>query len=65
MISEDKYIKVNVNGLLLLEMLSLEYQMPKNELIAFHNNYCDVSELMPLNLPKYVPFIYVPRNNFE
>ncbi|MCD9856807.1 hypothetical protein LUD75_18935 [Epilithonimonas sp. JDS] len=65
MIAEDKYIKLKVNGLLDLEKLSIEYQIPKNELIAFHNNYCEISELLPLNLPKYVPFIYIPKNNFE
>lgn len=65
MISEDKYIKLNVQGLLDLETLSQEYQIPKNELIRFHNSYCEIGELLPLNLPKYVPFIYIPKNNFE
>lgn len=65
MVSEDKYIKVNINGLLDLEKLSQEYQISKKELVHFHNSYCEISELLPLDLPKYVPFIYLPKNNFE
>lgn len=65
MISNDHFIKVNVEGLLDLEVISREYQIPKHELIQFHNSNCEISELLPLHIPKYVPFIYVPKVNFE
>ena len=65
MISKDNFIKINVDGLLDLEMLSQEYHIPKNELIQFHNSNCEISELLPLHMPKYVPFIYIPKINFE
>lgn len=65
MISKDNYVKLDVEGLLDLEKLSVEYNIPKDELIQFHNNNCGISELLPLNMTKYVPFIYIPKINFE
>ncbi|UQB69207.1 hypothetical protein [Epilithonimonas zeae] len=65
MVSEDSYIKLKINGLLDLGALSKEYQISKKEIINFHNQYCGIGEILPLHLPKYVPFLYFPRKNFE
>lgn len=65
MTSEVEYIKLKVDGLLDLEMLANEYQIPKQKLIDFHNQHCEISEILPLYIPKYVPFIYIPKHNFE
>jgi len=65
MVSEDSYIKLKINGLLDLEALSKEYQLAKEEIIKFHNQYCEIGEILPLHLPKYVPFLYLPKKNFE
>ena len=65
MVSEVKYIKLDVNGLLDLDKLSQEYQISKTELIHFHNEHCAISELLPLDLPKYVPHIYLPKDHFN
>lgn len=65
MVSEDSYIKLKINGLLDLEVFSKEYHISKEEIIKFHNQYCEIGEILPLHLPKYVPFLYLPRKNFE
>lgn len=65
MVLEDSYIKLKINGLLDLEALSNEYQIPKEEIVKFHNQHCEIGEILPLHLPKYVPFLYLPRKNFE
>lgn len=65
MVSEDSFIKLKINGLLDLEALSKEYQISKEEIIKFHNQYCEIGEILPLHLPKYVPFLYLPKRNYE
>lgn len=65
MTSEVEYIKLKVDGLLDLDMLANEYHIPKHTLIDFHNKHCEISEILPLFLPKYVPFVYLPKSNFE
>jgi len=65
MVSEDSYIKLKINGLLDLEVLSKEYQISKEAIIKFHNQHCEIGEILPLHLPKYVPFLYLPKKNFE
>lgn len=65
MVSEDSYIKLKINGLLDLETLSKEYQISKEEIIKFHNQHCEIGEILPLYLPKYVPFLYLPKRNYE
>ncbi|WP_333852029.1 hypothetical protein [Epilithonimonas sp.] len=65
MVLEDSYIKLKINGLLNLEALSKEYQIPKEEIIKFHNQHCKIGEILPLYLPKYVPFLYLPKKNYE
>ncbi|MFC4163061.1 hypothetical protein ACFOWU_05305 [Epilithonimonas zeae] len=65
MVSEDSFIKLKINGLLDLEALSKEYQISKGEIIKFHNQYCEIGEILPLHLPKYVPFLYLPKRNYE
>ena len=65
MVSEDRYIKLKINGILDLEVLSKEYQIDKEEMVKFHNQHCKVGEILPLYLPKYVPFLYLPKEIVE
>lgn len=65
MFSEDSYIKLKINGLLDLEVLEKEYQISKQDIIKFHNQHCEIGDILPLHLPKYVPFLFLPKKNFE
>lgn len=65
MISENNFIKLDVEGLLDLDKLSRQYHIPKDELIQFHNCNCAISDILPLHMPKYVPHIYIPKINYD
>ena len=59
-----KYIKVKIEELFNLQKIAKEFNLTAAELVAFHNQYCAIHELLPLSLPKYVEYIYLPPRNF-
>lgn len=64
MINEKKYIKVKTEGSFSLQDIAAEYDLTPVELVTFHNQHCTLHELLPLSLPKYVEYIYLPPQNF-
>ena len=61
---EAKYVKLKTQGIFDLQNISKEFNLTSAELVAFHNQYCSIHELLPLKLPKYVEYIYLPPENF-
>ena len=61
---EEKYSKVKTEGVFNLNQTAKEFNLTTAELVAFHNQYCAIHELLPLSLPKYVEYIYLPTKNF-
>ncbi|MBF8455553.1 hypothetical protein IV494_00020 [Kaistella sp. G5-32] len=61
---EPKYIKLRTEGIFNLQNTAKEFNLTSAELVAFHNQYCGIHELLPLSLPKYVEYIYLPPKNF-
>ena len=59
-----KYIKVKLEELFNLQKIAKEFKLTTAELVAFHNHYCAIHELLPLSLPKYVEYIYLPPKKF-
>lgn len=60
MISEKNYEKVPINGLFYLEKFAQEYDMTADELVKFHNQHCNLQEIITPGLSKYVSHIYIP-----
>jgi hypothetical protein len=65
MSSETKFAKVKIEGVFNLEEFSREYKMTPQEVVQFHNQHCNLQELLSLNLSKYVQHVYLPSKNFE
>lgn len=63
--SLQKYIKLKTEGNFDLQAVADEFNLSAAELIAFHNQHCTLHELLPLSLPKYVEYIYLPLINFQ
>ncbi|REC59310.1 hypothetical protein DRF65_26800 [Chryseobacterium pennae] len=55
-------IRIEVGNLADLEILSKEFNIPKKELIAFHNQHCSLHEILPDHLPKYIKYLYIPAD---
>ncbi|MDN3693005.1 hypothetical protein QWZ06_12290 [Chryseobacterium tructae] len=53
-------IRIEIKDITDLDSLSREYDISKEELIAFHNQHCALHEIIPGNLPKYLKYIYIP-----
>lgn len=62
--NKQKYIKVKTEGVFNLNLTAEEFNLTTLELVSFHNQYCTIHELLPLSLPKYVEYIYLPVENF-
>lgn len=62
---EPKYIKLKIEGILNLQKTAEDHNLTSAELIAFHNQFCNLQELLPLSLPKHVDYIYLPPKNFR
>lgn len=58
-------VKVKIENLLDIDDLSKKYNLSKDELIAFHNQHCELHELLPEQLPKYIPFLYIPFHLYQ
>lgn len=61
---EPDYIKLKIEGILDLQKTAKDHHLTPEELIAFHNQFCSLHELLPLSLPKHVDYIYLPPKNF-
>lgn len=59
------FVKIKTKELVNLKDLATEYDIHEAKLIEFHNTHCEIFELLPKTLPKYVEFIYIPRENYE
>lgn len=57
-----KSIRIEIGNLMDLETLSQEFDIPKQELIAFHNQHCALHETLPDQLPKYIKYLYIPAD---
>lgn len=55
-------IRIEIKDITDLDSLSREYDISKEELIAFHNQHCALHEIIPGNLPKYLKYIYIPAD---
>ncbi|WP_160139859.1 hypothetical protein [Chryseobacterium sp. c4a] len=55
-------IRIEIKDITDLDSLSREYDISKEELIAFHNRHCTLHEIIPGNLPKYLKYIYIPAD---
>lgn len=55
-------IRIEIENLIDLETLSQEFDIPKKELIAFHNRHCALNETLPDQLPKYIRYLYIPAD---
>lgn len=55
-------IRIEIKDITNLDSLSREYDLSKEELIAFHNQHCALHEIIPGNLPKYLKYIYIPAD---
>lgn len=55
-------IRIEIENLVDLETLSQEFDIPKKELIAFHNQHCSLHETLPDQLPKYIKYLYIPAD---
>lgn len=64
MISEKNYEKVPINGLFDLEKFAKEYDMAADELVKFHNQHCNLQEIITRGLSKYVSHIYIPTEKY-
>lgn len=53
-------IRIEIKDILDLDTLSREYDISKEELVAFHNQHCALHEIIPGSLPKYLKYIYIP-----
>ncbi|WP_123912687.1 hypothetical protein [Chryseobacterium pennipullorum] len=54
--------RIKIKDITDLDSLSSEYDISKEELIAFHNQHCALHEIIPGNLPKYLKYIYIPAD---
>jgi len=61
----NKYEKIRVEEILDLEKVAQRYGMTTEELLRFHNQHCNLHELLTLTLPKYTEFLYIPYDVFE
>lgn len=59
------FVKIKTKELVNLRDLAAEYDIQEANLIEFHNTHCEIFELLPKTLPKYVEFIYIPIENYE
>lgn len=55
-------MRIEIKDITDLDFLSREYDISKEELIAFHNKHCALHEIIPGNLPKYLRYIYIPAD---
>lgn len=62
---KDIYSKLKINGIVDLDNIAKEYELTRESLIEFHNKHCQLHELLPLHLPKYVEYIYLPTDLYE
>lgn len=53
-------IRIKIENLDDLDILSQEFNIPKKELIDFHNQHCALHEILPDHLPKYLKYLYIP-----
>lgn len=61
--SELTYIKVKTETGHYLKEFSQEYGMTEEEIRAFHNQHCEIHELLPNALAKHVEYVYLPSKN--
>ena len=61
--SELTYIKVKTETGHYLKEFSQEYGMTEEEIRAFHNQHCEIHELLPNALAKHVEYVYLPAKN--
>ncbi|MFC6269812.1 hypothetical protein [Frigoriflavimonas asaccharolytica] len=62
---DNNYIKLKIEGIFKLKKVASEFNITSDDLVAFHNQFCDISELLPLNMPKHVEHVYLPAQNFK
>ncbi|WBV61003.1 hypothetical protein PFY12_02510 [Chryseobacterium camelliae] len=58
-------VKIEIENLVDINLLSEEYDISKEELISFHNQNCTLHELLPEQLPKYIKHIYIPLDKYN
>ncbi|WP_282631118.1 hypothetical protein [Empedobacter sedimenti] len=63
--NQDVYIKYKIEKILDLDELAHTFELNPNELRLFHNLHCEIHQLLPEFLPKYVDYIYLPIENYK
>lgn len=64
-IISENFVKVKTKALVNINDLAIEYEIDSEKLIDFHNTHCEIFELLPKTLSKYVEFVYLPKENYE
>lgn len=59
-IIKEKFTKLKIPKLLNLEEIGEEYAMSVQEIVDFHNKHCKLPDLLTVNIPKYVEYLYLP-----
>lgn len=57
------FTRVKVDGLFNLQDCAREYGLSAEEVVAFHNKYCPLQDLLTLHLSKYVEYVYLPTTS--
>lgn len=63
--NNQDYIKLKIEGIFKIKEVAEEFNMTSEDLVTFHNKFCDISELLPLNMAKHVEHVYLPTQNFK
>lgn len=59
------FVKLKTPKLLNLEEIGEEYDISVQEIIDFHNQHCALQDLLPVNMSKYVEYVYFPTKEYE
>ena len=63
--NQKDYIKYKIENILDLEEIAHTFELNRDELRLFHNSHCEIHQLLPEFLPKYVDYIYLPIENWK
>jgi hypothetical protein len=61
----EQFTKLKIPKLLNLEEIGEEYAMSVQEIVNFHNKHCRLQDLLTVNIPKYVEYLYLPTERYR